>query len=189
MIVHTQSPFSQSEFAVVNMIVELGLVLIFMCSTPFIECQIEPFMVGGRVPDMKYFPYSVFMYIKCFEEDSEKSFTWICGASIVNEMIMLTAAHCIYGCARRSTFTVSVGHVHKEKGFGATIHTFYIHHKYSDSHTSYDIALTRTKRPLRFGKFVQRIAFMEDPPYFDEAQVAGWGSLTVSTFVYLFKIN
>lgn len=169
------------------MMVELGL--FFMSWTTFIECKMEPFVVGGNKADLKQFPHSVFMYVSCFEDYSPFSINWVCGGSIVNDLIILTAAHCIFGCSQRSVFTVSLGHVHKERGIEGTIRAYYIHPKYMNHATAFDIALTRFKNPLKFSKDIKRIAVMKNPPYFGKAQIAGWGLIDVSKYILSTLLN
>lgn len=52
----------------------------------------EPYVVGGDYANIDQFPHSVYLYA---ENNGE---AWICGASILNQMILLTAAHCLVDC-------------------------------------------------------------------------------------------
>ena len=163
--------------------VELGRVLVFMSWTVFIECKMEPFIVGGKTADLKRFPHAVFMLIKCFEETSVDDVDWICGGSILNELVILTAAHCVYGCSMRSVLSVSVGNVHKDEGVWVAVkQPPIIHEKYVSYLTTFDIALARLKTPLKLNNGIKRIAVMKEPPFYFKAQVAGWGMIDVSIF-------
>lgn len=149
----------------------------FMSGIAFIKCQMKPFVVGGDKLDIKYLPHSVFLLIKC----SKQTTSWICGGSIVNENIILTAAHCVYGCTLGSII-VSVGHSNREKGNRSTVSSYFTHEEYNTGSLSNDIALMKLKTSLTFGETVKRVALMQDPPYYEEALVGGWGLTDVSTF-------
>lgn len=154
--------------------------------TAFVECKMEPFVVGGKDADIENFPHSVFLYVSCyFDEKNNSSIEWVCGGSIVSDQIILTAAHCVYGCTQRSVYTVTMGHAHKKNGFQSTIQEYIIHQKYIGTAQAFDIAIARPKTPLKFDMNVKRIALMKDPPYYDKAQIAGWGMIDVSTFCLL----
>lgn len=165
---------------------EIRSILVFMSCTTFIECRMEPFVVGGEDADIKAFPHSTFTYIKCFEGSNTESSNWICGGSILNERIVMTAAHCLYGCSRKSKFTVSVGHKNLKKGVVSTIRNYLIHPHYNNEITINDVALMTVKTELKFGKKVKRLALMENPPYYERAQIAGWGMTNVSTSCFHF---
>ena len=163
---------------------EIRSILIFLSCTTCIECLMEPNIVGGVKADIRSFPHSTFAYIKCFEGSSIQSLNWICGGSIINERIILTAAHCIYGCSRKSNFTVSVGHGHLKKGSVSAVRNFFIHASYNSETTSNDLALMRVRTAIKFTANVKRVALSNDPPYYEQAHTAGWGMINVSTFCF-----
>ena len=169
------------------MFLELRHVLVFISWTAFIDCQIVPFIVGGKNAKIENFPYSVFMARRCFEVNGDKGLPWVCGASIVNELMILTAAHCVGGCSHERRVSVFSGHIRKWKGFKSTVETISIHPMFTVVTKGYDIALGKLKTPLIFGKNVKRIALMKQPPYFERAKVAGWGLYKVSTIYILYS--
>lgn len=162
------------------MLLELRRFLAFISWTAFIECQMEPFVVGGEKATIINFPHSVFVYMKCFDETGT-GFTWICGASIVNELIILTAAHCFDGCFHHRYISTFVGHSERAQGSKSTVETFSRYPDYNEGYSGYDLALARLKTRIKFGAKVKRIALMKSPPYYEKAQVAGWGLTIVST--------
>lgn len=55
----------------------------------------ESKIVGGKFEKIKNYPHTAFLSVIC--EDS-----WVCGASILNQRMFLTACHCVYGCSVRN---------------------------------------------------------------------------------------
>lgn len=51
----------------------------------------EPFVVGGLTKTIAEYPHSIYLAADC-------SKPWICGASVLNQNILITAAHCLKGC-------------------------------------------------------------------------------------------
>ncbi|KAJ8729184.1 hypothetical protein PYW08_000765 [Mythimna loreyi] len=147
--------------------------LSIMCLISLVKCKMEPFIAGGYSAPIIGFPHSVFMNVHCFSEESDG--LWICGASIINQMIALTAAHCLDECSKNSTISVSVGDAHKDQGVKSTVHSFFIHEDFVEHLAINDIALVRFKNMIRFSDKVKRVVLMQNPPYFEKAQIAGWG--------------
>lgn len=55
------------------------------CST------MEPFIVGAQNALIENFPHAVYLELSTNRK-------WICGSAILNQDIVLTAAHCLYIC-------------------------------------------------------------------------------------------
>ena len=55
------------------------------------NCKMEPFVVGGVYITIKDYPHCIFLAVDC-------SKPWICGASVLNQNILITAAHCVHIC-------------------------------------------------------------------------------------------
>lgn len=69
----------------------------------------EPYVVGGDFTDIAHFPHSVFLDINCMSNG------WICGSSILNQRILLTAAHCVFACKRDWQIDGYAGHENLNK--------------------------------------------------------------------------
>ncbi|KAJ8729186.1 hypothetical protein PYW08_000767 [Mythimna loreyi] len=158
----------------------------------FIKCEKEGFMVGGEVAHVKHFPHSAFLVIKT----GKKNQAYLCGASIVNQRIMLTVAHCLDTCSFQNkkgyTMSVAVGESYYPDGFVHKVNNCYVHEDFNWEYLDADIALMKLKKNLEFSLNVQRVALMRRRPYNDEAQVAGWGLLQEDPKVktkYLYYIN
>ncbi|XP_049691820.2 hypodermin-B isoform X3 [Helicoverpa armigera] len=141
-----------------------------------IECAVEKLIEKGENAAMKNFPHSVFLFVSCSSDGY-----WICGASIVNEGVLLTAAHCLFTCGTRNVIKAYVGNRKMGKGKSRTVQNFYLHKKYEDFSISNDIALMKVKKKIIFGKNVKRVALMRKRPKTRLAQVAGWGIIDEKT--------
>lgn len=80
------------------------LLVLFLNS---INNEMEPFIVDGVSARIEDYPHSVYLEVRC-------KIQWICGASILNQNILLTAGHCLYSCILNSKYNhkvyASVGH-------------------------------------------------------------------------------
>ncbi|XP_073942185.1 hypodermin-B-like isoform X2 [Choristoneura fumiferana] len=140
--------------------------------------EFEGFVVEGDFAKMKDFPHAALLYIECRESSDNPTRYFTCGSSIINQDIVLTAAHCLENCAAKFTIvTVHVGNREKKKGLPIKASGFKTHGKYNPRTISNDIALVKLKNRLVFGKKVRRVALMREPPYDETAEVAGWGWL------------
>lgn len=156
------------------------IVVFVICFKSFVESNIMLLIAGGEHVAISNFPHSAFVSVKCVTE--ERTSYFVCGASIVNQKITLTAAHCLFGCGPDTVISTTVGHSHKAHGAKSTVKTYLIHEHYDPVKTANDIALMTLRTIIRFSVNVKRIALMMKPPYFEKAQVAGWGYTDVSFF-------
>lgn len=159
-------------------ITQLALILTYLISVG--QCQMEPYIVEGHDADISDFPYVAHMSIKCKQRDG-RQYQYVCGASIVNQQLILTAAHCTNECTGKSSFAISVGHENKHYGASSTVYSFLQHKKFNEQNLQNDICLVRLKTQLVFSSTVQRVALMRNPPDEGLAVVAGWGIYNVST--------
>ncbi|XP_075991733.1 chymotrypsin-1-like [Anticarsia gemmatalis] len=143
--------------------------------------EFEPYIVYGEYAKIGKFPYTAFLNVQCIDEPGEIPTPWICGSAIVNDRILITAAHCLYGCLQTSTIIISVGHVQIMKGAVTRARSYIIHEKYDDDRINNDIALVRVRKRLKLNSNVSRLAITRRPPYKEKAFVAGWGLDGVST--------
>lgn len=140
-----------------------------------IHCRMEGFIVGGEPAQISEFPYAAYISTSC------EHFTgfWACGGSIINQGIIVTAAHCVHSCPDDKPVgkvSISVGSTMKNRGQITQARTYICHERFDkNDFAGYDIALVRTQHRLRFNKQTSRVAIMRIPPVAKEAQVAGWG--------------
>lgn len=144
------------------------------------DSKMEPFIVGGSYAKIEDFAHAAFLAITCDKENGPEHFS--CGASVVNQAIILTAAHCLEECLATSSVLVAVGVVNKRGPFKHEISHFVIHPQYDGEQVANDIALAALMEPLTLSRKVKRVVIMEDPPYQEISSVAGWGVTDVNTF-------
>ncbi|XP_061707623.1 trypsin delta-like isoform X2 [Cydia pomonella] len=96
-----------------------------------------------------------------------------CGSSILNEQILLTAAHCLDDVVKVTAF---VGSVDWTRGKLHRIDRYQRHKQWDLKTIINDIALVRLKKSLSLGKTVQRVILMKKPLKAKIADLAGWGA-------------
>ncbi|XP_063376830.1 hypodermin-B-like [Cydia fagiglandana] len=129
----------------------------------------EGFIVGGDyVKNIRKFPHVAFLTLQVADSDDE----YICGSSVLNQLVLVTAAHCLdnIGIA-----TASVGNVDREKGKMYRVAKFQQHEKWDTVNINHDVALCRLQKPLKLGPTVKRVVLMKKPPKARIADLAGWG--------------
>lgn len=149
--------------------------------------KMEPFIVGGSYAKIEDFAHSAFLAITCDRETGTEHFS--CGASVVNQLIVLTAAHCLEDCLATSSVLVAVGVVNRRGPFTHEVSSFVVHPQYDSEKVSNDIALAALSEPLTLSRKVKRVVIMENPPYQEISSVAGWGVTDVICFnvYFLYK--
>ncbi|XP_047986841.1 hypodermin-B-like [Leguminivora glycinivorella] len=148
--------------------IAVGL-LFLICSFKSILGKEEGFIVGGDfVKSIKKFPHVAFLTLQAADSQDE----FICGSSILNQLILVTAAHCFDNIA---TATASVGNVDREKGKVHRVASWQQHEKWDTVNINHDIALCRLQKPLTLGHTVKRVVLMKRPPKARIADLAGWG--------------
>lgn len=135
------------------------------------------YLVVGKRAQIKDFPHSALLSVMCF---NTHAMYWQCGASIVNQGVMLTAAHCVQGCTKGDEMSVSVGSSDMTKGIKSRVTSFYAHVNFDAVELDNDIALLKLKTDLKLNHRRGRVALMKTPPYTEKALVAGWGLVQVS---------
>ncbi|XP_027196822.1 trypsin-1 [Dermatophagoides pteronyssinus] len=119
------------------------------------ECGIRPdrpdgLIVGGLEATPHSWPWAAALYRI---HDQRKFFQ--CGATIISERYILTAAHCVFQKADLITdpneYVVKVGaHELSDSGEFMQLDSITIHENYTPQYHNDDIALLRLKRPLDF---------------------------------------
>ncbi|XP_046961300.1 kallikrein-4-like [Vanessa cardui] len=134
--------------------------------------RIESKIVSGEKTKIKYHPYSAALLI------SQGASSHICGASIVNQKVLLTAAHCFEDTQTLKTKgSAHIGHSNMYKGRVIKLSTLMVHPKYDTVEITCDIALVGLKREIQFGRSINRVALARRRPRKGPAMIAGWGLL------------
>lgn len=153
--------------------------LIFVLATFIgaVSSRSRPFrggrIVGGRDADEGAAPYQVSLQSSRFD---------ICGAAIINERWVLTAAHCIED-SNPSLIDLYVGS--NQLGGNGTIYKsekLIQHEDYDNPPYHNDIALIKTTEPFTFNDRVKSIAIrqMRVPDKANPVILTGWGDLSVN---------
>lgn len=152
-----------------------SLILILSVLTAFVV-QAQERIVGGVKADLHEYPWQAALV--------SASGDGYCGASVISNQWILTAAHCLEGEDESSVF-VRVGSEDPYAEGGATysVSEVIVHPDYADVATGSDIALIKLSEPLKFTHNVQPIAIMSpEQDYLQEvgtlALTSGWGSLS-----------
>lgn len=139
----------------------------------------EPFIVGGSYAKIEDFAHAALLAISCDRETGLEHFS--CGASVVNQFILMTAAHCLEECLATSSVLVAVGVVDRGGPFSHEVSHFVIHPQYDGEQVANDIALAGLTEPLKLSSKIKRVVLMKKPPYQEMSSVAGWGVIDVIT--------
>lgn len=129
--------------------------------------------VVGPESNILYYPHSAFILV------ARSTGSYICGSSILNQRILLTAAHCIEGPFLGGS-TVFVGHSNRAYGDRYPIAATKQHQHYDPRTVSCDIGLVMVSKNIKFGDGVQRVSITHWEQSSRIAAVAGWGMIDVS---------
>jgi trypsin len=150
------------------------LILKLVTTAKSTKTQLTGHIVGGEFSRIENFPYSAHLTINCGGSSSA------CGASILNQVLLLTAAHCVFKCKDEFKIKAYTGSVYRHKGFVNYVAHLIIHEEYNAHTKANDIAVLKLEKPLTFGPKVKRIALVKEPPDYESAVIAGWGWIDVS---------
>lgn len=149
--------------------------------TTYDDENFEGYIVGGKYARIQDFPHSAFLMISCYKMEY-RDFT--CGASILNQLILLTAAHCFEDCEMGTKVLVSVGDRKKTRGKFYNVGKFANHGEYNGRIMKNDIAMAILTKPLVFSSSVKRVILSPNGIYEEPALVAGWGITNVIIFSF-----
>ncbi|XP_047987895.1 hypodermin-A-like [Leguminivora glycinivorella] len=130
-------------------------------------------LINGIPSSIIDFPHSAYLAVQCNSRHGEGYFS--CGASIVNQAVLLTAGHCIIGCHKNIEAFAIFGHDQKDRGTIEKVSRIIVHEHHAEGLLSNDIALLLLRKDLKFSCTVRRVALMRNPPNVEDAIVAGWG--------------
>ncbi|KAM7380959.1 hypothetical protein PAMP_004223 [Pampus punctatissimus] len=129
-------------------------------------------IVGGNISRPGQFPWQVSLHF---------SSEHVCGGSIITSRWILTAAHCVFGFADPSMWTIHVGQT-EQPVHGAqslSVEQIIYHGRYRPKGLDYDIALMKLTKPLVFNGFVEPICLPNHGEEFQEGTmcwISGWGA-------------
>ncbi|XP_047986869.1 mite allergen Der f 3-like [Leguminivora glycinivorella] len=129
----------------------------------------EGFIVGGAVVHaIAKFPHVAFLAL--YKDSNDE---YMCGSSILNQWILITAAHCFDDIVKAHA---SVGNVNRATGKLYRVESYRQHEKWDTVKVHYDIALCKLKKPIQFGHSVKRVLMVKRPPKASVGDLAGWGA-------------
>ncbi|XP_073950013.1 chymotrypsin-1-like [Choristoneura fumiferana] len=150
-------------------------VILMLVNCPSTHSFMEGRIVGGETAKMKHYPHSVYLDAAC--DGGE----WHCGASILNQKILLTAAHCVMGCDEDWAISAFAGNeVIDEMKLYRKISRYIIHPKYETTSFTHDIALLLMSKHLPFGTTIKRVIIKNRFPKDKDLTIAGWGTIKES---------
>ncbi|CAK1583412.1 unnamed protein product [Parnassius mnemosyne] len=140
--------------------------------------HMQPFIVNGKYAKIEKFPHSVYLEMRCWR-DYLGAITWElsnCGSSILNQMILLTAAHCLDFCIERGEIVAVAGHENVNKATAIRrVKSILLHENYSDMSFADDIALVFLEESLPLGNTMKRVILTKQNSVGLTAMIAGWG--------------
>ncbi|XP_045763586.1 trypsin-2-like [Maniola jurtina] len=142
--------------------------------------DMEGRVVNGQLAKIERHPHSVFLFVLFDKHEGT-----ICGGSIVNQRVVLTAAHCFEQTSPSGRITANVGSSHIEKGRTMLVTSVIVHPQYDSYLIANDIALVGLRDPIVFGLKAKRIVIPKKKPAEGMAKMAGWGAVKDSPhYVY-----
>lgn len=143
----------------------------------------EERIVGGATADPGQFPYQASL-----QEFLTDSHVYKCGASIISDRWVISAAHCTQNDTIPSKFVVLVGtHRIDYDGQVYDLEKVVNHPEFNMDGYRNDIVLLQTKKMVQLNDVVQPIPLGGE--FADEGVIAiasGWGRLSVRSFTFRF---
>ncbi|KFD51704.1 hypothetical protein M513_07400, partial [Trichuris suis] len=134
-------------------------------------------IVGGR----DAIPYSWPWHAAIYRRRGLLGPTYLCGASLLNDQWLLSAAHCFFGLMKLHSYDVQLGafrHADKE-GEMIGVEKVYFHPKYNPLTLERDAALLKLKRKVQLSSKISPVCLPrsveEQPKNNSIAYVTGWG--------------
>lgn len=127
-------------------------------------------IIGGEKANIASFPSTVSL-----QQNGEHS----CGGTIINNVTILTAAHCVKPFTAKVLAIRAGSDFHDQGGVVRKVSRVKMHPKYSDMTLNHDVALVFLSSPLEFSSTIKSvpIAVKGDLlPANANATVSGWGT-------------
>lgn len=136
----------------------------------------QPLIFGGKKAMENQFPFLVSLRVL-----KNGTYKHDCGASILSDRFLVTAAHCHKSKLTSNDYRISIGAIlQEEQGNLYTIKKFFVHPNFNAAKMLNDVALIQTEKPIILNKNVTTIEL--DREFIKEkisAIVAGWGKSDV----------
>ncbi|XP_045502916.1 cathepsin G-like [Colias croceus] len=132
-------------------------------------------VIGGEYSTIQNFPHAVFLLIQ--SQDA----IFICGSSVLNQMVLISAAHCFEILNKKSIVRAYGGHQDVEKKILIS------RYRYTRSIAN-DIALVKLKHELPLGSFIKRVIVRPTTPSQDGV-LAGWGAVDPDMKEFTYKLK
>ncbi|XP_055317841.1 chymotrypsin-1-like [Sitodiplosis mosellana] len=149
-----------------------SIVLVLFFVSGLLAFVINSYIFGGEKATKNQFPFSVSL-----RKLENGIYVHDCGASIISDRFVLTAAHCYHSKLEIGDYRIAVGaHMRADQGVLYSIERFIIHPNYEALHKANDIALVQMNDPIRLNKNAKIIKI--DRNFVGENQTAiavGWG--------------
>lgn len=104
-----------------------------------------------------------------------------CGGSLIGELTVLSAAHCIGGDLQTQDFTIRYGTLDIDEG-GEEVKVIKVipHPLYNEETIDYDVSVLHLAKPFKKGPNAATIQLArKDPPDETAANVTGWGEVII----------
>lgn len=137
--------------------------------------RIEPLVIGGQNATKGQFPYQASLRLKI-------NLQHFCGASIISDRFLLTAAHCVDDTSSPDLLVAVIGALHvSHGGIVMNIDKLKQHERWDVNRLINDIALLRTAKKIAFCENIQPIALpSQNLPSegFTPVLLSGWGEIS-----------
>ncbi|XP_075197926.1 transmembrane protease serine 11D-like [Anomaloglossus baeobatrachus] len=104
-----------------------------------------------------------------------------CGASLISNSWLVTAAHCFTTSRDVNSWTVALGTIFLTSGSVMTLQNIILHENYTTGEYQNDIALLKLSIPVNFTQYIQTVCLPDTLDFFPDnssCYVTGWGTLT-----------
>jgi secreted trypsin-like serine protease len=156
-----------------------------VCGKPAIKPNLNARIVGGEEAVPHSWPWICLVQTMVEFMNTGQSFMKVktCGASVINENYLLTAAHCAFDEKKifpASAYTITCG-LHNRTGSDGheqrrLVRRVIVHSLYNPKTYVNDIAILRLNIPLKFNDYVTPVCLAQrDVAEYTNCAVAGWG--------------
>ncbi|CAF4798922.1 unnamed protein product [Pieris macdunnoughi] len=140
-------------------------------------------VIGGQYATIKNFPHVAFLKINLDND------VCICGSSVLNQLLLVSAAHCFELINEHTNIGLYAGHhdIFQVK-LVRPVKAVYRHKYYDSKNVVNDIALVKLKRALPLGEFIKRV-ILRPSSLKQDGILAGWGATNSQMSEFDFKLK